>query len=181
MAASSPRLHGEACRFCDFYAIFSPSGEVLSPFLRGNFYPSRIVLSFNSTLESMMSILSVLAFPAVRSACLGQALSFVDPQPASLARATKRFELIKVTVGSRDAWQARQALLACADTAIVRCLPRHKDDKVELEIRFPAGQCDSVIDRILACLPQGEIGAITACASTRPRGHVASATHAHGF
>jgi hypothetical protein len=122
-------------------------GEVLSPFLRRNLYASSIVLSINSTQEFTMSILSVLAFPT------------------AFVRATKHFELIKVVVASKDAWQARKALLACPDTAIVRCLPRHKDNRVALEIRFPAGRGDAVIDRILSCLPYGEFGGVVACDS----------------
>ncbi len=94
---------------------------------------------------------------------------FVDQHPASFLRATKRFELINVVVASKDAWQARKALLACPDTAIVRCLPMHKDARVKLEIRFPAGQGDAVINQIIAFLPTGEIGGIVACATPIPR------------
>jgi hypothetical protein len=123
------------------------------------------VLSTNSTQEFTMSILSVLAFPAARASYRGHALTFVDQHPAAFVRTTKRFELINVVVASKDAWQARKALLACPDTAIVRCLPMHKDARVKLEIRFPAGQSDTVINRILSCLPHGEIGGILACAN----------------
>lgn len=130
-----------------------------------------------------MSILSVLAIPAARASHRGHALSFVDQHPASFARATKRFELINVVVASKDAWQARKALLACPDTAIVRCLPMHKDARVKLEIRFPVGQGDAVIHQIIACLPNGEIGGIIACANPfpRPRGSDSSVVHLHGF
>lgn len=130
-----------------------------------------------------MSILSVLTFPAVRALYRGHAMAFVDQHPAAFARAITRFELINVVVASKDAWQAREALLACADTAIVRCLPRHKDARVKLEIRFPAGQGDAVIDRVLACLPCGEIGGIVACANPClwPRGSHSSVVHRHGI
>lgn len=107
-----------------------------------------------------MSILSVLAFTAIKASRHGHAMAFVGEHPAAFRRAHARFELIKVVVASKDAWQARKALLACADTAIVRCLPRHKDDRVELEIRFPAGQGGEVIRRIMDSVPVGEIGCI---------------------
>lgn len=130
-----------------------------------------------------MSILSVLTFPAVRALYRGHAMAFVDQHPAAFARAITRFELISVVVASKDAWQAREALLACPDTAIVRCLPMHKDARVKLEIRFPAGQGDAVIDQVLACLPHGEIGGIAACATPRPKprtGH-SSVVQLHGI
>jgi hypothetical protein len=147
---------------CDLYAFFSPSGEVLSPFLRRHFYASPIVLSTNSTLEFTMSFLSVLTIPATSASYRGHAQTFVDQQPAAFVRTTRRFELINVVVASKDAWHARKVLLACPDTAIVRCLPMHKDPRVKLEIRFPAGQGDTVINRILSCLPHGEFGGILA-------------------
>jgi hypothetical protein len=141
------------------------------------------VLSINSTLEFTMSILSVLAFPAARVSYRGHALTFVDQHPAAFVRATKHFELIKVVVASKDAWQARKALLACPDMAIVRCLPRHKDDRVELEIRFPAGRGDAVIDRMLSCLPYGEFGGIVTCATPcpKPRSRRSSPVNLHEF
>lgn len=116
-----------------------------------------------------MSILSVLAFTAIKASRHGLAMAFLGEHPAAFRRIHARFELIKVVVASKDVLQARKAFRACADTAIVRCLPRHKDDRVELEIRFPAGQGDAVIDQVLACLPHGEIGGIAACATPRPK------------
>ena len=115
-----------------------------------------------------MSILSVLAFPAARASYRGHALTFVDQHPAALTRATKRFELINVVVASKDALLARKALQTYPDTAIVRCLPMHKDARVKLEIRFPTGRGDAVIDRILSCLPYGEFGGIVTCAKVLP-------------
>ena len=72
------------------------------------------------------------------------------------------YQQIKVVVPSRDAMLARRALLACPGAAIARCLPMHQDAKVQLEIRFPVGQGAAVMDQILACLPQGELGGICA-------------------
>jgi hypothetical protein len=112
------------------------------------------------TLESTMSILSVLTFPSVSASRHAHAMAFVGRQPAAIARATTRFELIKVVVTSKDAWQARKALAACPETAVVRCLPKHNEDKVALEIRFPAGQSGDVIRNILGSVPVGEIGCI---------------------
>lgn len=77
-------------------------------------------------------------------------------------------EQMNVLVASRDALLARRALLACPGTAIVRCLPMHHDAKVQLEIRFPAGQGAAVIGHILACLPHGEIGGIGRIGSPDP-------------
>ncbi len=114
-----------------------------------------------------MNILSVLGFRAAGASRHGHAMAFLDRHRATAPGFSTHFELLKVVVASRDALLARRALLACPETAIVRCLPMHKIDKVELEIRFPAGQGEAVIDQILACLPNGEIGAIAACASLR--------------
>ena len=107
-----------------------------------------------------MSILSVLAFTAIKASRHGHAMAFVGEHPAAFRRAHARFELITVVVASKDALLARKALLACPETTIVRCLPKHKEDKVELEIRFPAGQGGEVIRRIMDSVPVGEIGCI---------------------
>lgn len=107
-----------------------------------------------------MSILSVLAFTAIKASRHGHAMAFVGEHPTALRRTHARFELINVIVASKDVLQARKALLACADTAIVRCLPMHKDARVKLEIRFPAGQGGEVIRRIMDSVPIGEIGCI---------------------
>ena len=119
-------------------------------------------------MESTMSILSVLAFTATGASRQGRVMAFFDQHPAAFRRADACFELITVVVASKDALLARKALLACPETTIVRCLPKDKEGKVELEIRFPAGQGNAVIDRIIAALPNGEIGGIVACASPCP-------------
>ena len=123
-----------------------------------------------------MSILSILAFTAIKTSRKDHASAFVGNCPATFRRDQARFELIKVGVASEDALQVRKALLSCADMAIVRCMPMQKDDKVELEIRFPAGQGDTVIDRILAAVPNGEIGGIAACATPLPRSRASQAS-----
>jgi hypothetical protein len=130
-----------------------------------------------------MSFLSILAFTAVNASRQGHAKIFAEQPNGAGQRVDMRFELIMVVVASKDALQARRALLVCPDTAIVRCLPMHKDDRVELKIRFPAGQGDTVIDRILACLPHGEIGGVVVCATphARSRASHSSVVQLHGF
>ena len=130
-----------------------------------------------------MSILSVLAFSVTRNSLRGHAMAFVAQHPAAFARPTTRFELISVTVASKDAWLARKAMLACPDTHIVRSLPMHKEAKVKLEIRFPTGQGDTVIKQLLACLPNGEVGAVVASATPcqKPRMSNANIVSLHGF
>jgi hypothetical protein len=108
-------------------------------------------------LEFKMSRLPVLAFTVAHTMDRGHALVFFDPPPAS-EQLTKRFERIHVLVASRDVWLARKALLACPEAIIVRCLPMPNDARVKLDIRFPAGQGGAVINRILSCLPCGELG-----------------------
>ena len=66
-----------------FYAFFARTGPLLSPFLRRHLYASRIVLFITGTLESTMSILSVLAFAASHRS---HAEAFVDQQPAAWRR-----------------------------------------------------------------------------------------------
>lgn len=130
-----------------------------------------------------MSILSVLAFSVTRNSLRGHAMAFIAQHPAAFARPTTRFELISVTVASKDAWLARKAMLACPETNIVRSLPMHKEAKVKLEIRFPTGQGDAVIKQILACLPNGEIGASFASATPNPkqRGRYSNVVSLNGF
>jgi hypothetical protein len=91
----------------------------------------------------------------------------------------QRFDLLTITVASKDALLARRALLVCASTSILRCLPMHREDRVKLEIRFPAGQSDAVISRIMACLPNGEIGAIIRCGAPVHQGSRAGSNVVH--
>ena len=116
-----------------------------------------------------MSILSILAFQSAGALHRAYVPAFVDEQPAAQLRnhPSERYEMVNVMVASKDALQARKALLVCPATSILRCVPMHQADRVKLEIRFPAGQGEAVVSRILACLPNGEIGGIVACASPR--------------
>jgi hypothetical protein len=141
------------------------------------------VLFITSTLEFTMSILSVLALTTAGPSRLGRATAFAAEHLVATRRGNGCFELITVVVASKDALLARRALLACPETTIVRCLPKHKEDKVELEIRFPAGRGNAVIDSILAALPHGEIGGIVACASPCPtsRASLPSLVYRHDF
>ena len=90
-----------------------------------------------------------------------------QPAAARSVRAAGQFESMTLAVASRDALQARWALLACPGAGIVRCMPMHKVDRVKLEIRFPAGQGKAVVDSLLAGLPEGEIGGVVPCAGLR--------------
>jgi len=116
-----------------------------------------------------MSIFSILALPAANPANRGIAKSFTGHCPAAGRQAGTRFELICVVVASKDALLARRALMACPDTAVVRCLPMHTEATVKLEIRFPAGQGGAVIHQIIASVPHGQIGGIVACATVNLR------------
>ena len=120
-----------------------------------------------------MSILSILAFQAAGASHRAHVPAFADEQPAAQLRGhpSEPYEMVNVMVASKDALQARMALLACPATSILRCVPMHQADRVKLEIRFPAGQGEAVISRISACLPNGEVGGIVACASPRARPH----------
>ena len=123
-----------------------------------------------------MSFLSILAFTAVNVPHRSRAKTYAEQHAATFRRADAHFEQIKVVVASKDALLARKALLSCPYTAIIRCVPRHEDDRVELDIRFPAGHGDSVIDQIMACLPHGEIGGIVACATPHPKARASQAS-----
>lgn len=119
----------------------------------------------------MMGIFSILASLTTASATQrGFARGFVAQNPAAFRGPdAPRFALISVVLASKDALQARKALLACPQTVVVRCLPMSTDARVRLEIRFPAGQGDSVISQIVASVPNGQIGPIVACATECPK------------
>lgn len=112
-----------------------------------------------------MSILSVMAFAASHRS---HAKAFVDQQPAAWPRPRGQVRLasVAVTVAGRDALLVRRAVLGCPGAAVVSCLPMHREDKVKLEIRFPAGCADEVIHQVLAAVPAGEIGCVIRCAPT---------------
>jgi hypothetical protein len=74
--------------------------------------------------------------------------------------APRCYELVTVTVGSKEALTVRRALAGCADTSVVSCSPWPRDDKVRLQVRFPAGRADQVMRRVLAGVPSGEFGRI---------------------
>ena len=95
------------------------------------------------------------------------------------AIAPHRLQLVTAVVAARDALLVRRALLACSNTAIERCVPMRRDDKVKLEIHFPAGHGDEVIRQIMASVPEGEIGSIIGCAAPAPR-RAAARRDSHG-
>jgi hypothetical protein len=82
--------------------------------------------------------------------------------PHSGARAPLR-ESMTVTVAAREALTVRKAVVVLAGCSIERCVPMHHEDKVMLEIRFPAGQGNAVIERVVACVAEGVFGRVQAC------------------
>lgn len=66
--------------------------------------------------------------------------------------------VLDVTVHSRDALFVRRALVECEGAGILRCIPRLDENRVRLEIRLPEHMADEVMNRIMACVPDGEIG-----------------------
>ena len=78
-------------------------------------------------------------------------------------------ESMTVTVPAREALMARRAVLAAAGCSIERCVPMHHEDKVVLEIRFPVGEGDAVIERVMGCVAEGVFGRVQACAQPAPR------------
>lgn len=128
-----------------------------------------------------MSILSVLPFRSARAVHSSCSESFVEPQQAAARRHDDEcLEMIGVTVASRLALLARKALLACPGTAVERCVPLLGNEKVKLEVRFPAGQGKAVIGRILAGVPEGEVSGIFPCAKPRVQArHAGGATMRH--
>ncbi|MDW5442475.1 hypothetical protein [Polaromonas sp. SM01] len=131
-----------------------------------------------------MSIFSARVSPAAGVLHRGLSKVFSDePMATPRPPANPRFELVGVMVASKDVLQARKALLACPGTAILRCFPMPSDNRVKLEIRFPAGQVAAVMARIQACLLCGEIGGVVACAvpCVKPYREHAKVVHIHGF
>lgn len=78
-------------------------------------------------------------------------------------------ESMTVTVPAREALTARRAILAVAGCSIERCVPMHHEDKVVLEIRFPVGRGDAVIERVMGCVAEGVFGRVQACAQPASR------------
>lgn len=111
--------------------------------------------------------MGILPFLSLAGAMRIQARAFVDEHPAAWRkpRARARQELVTVAVAARDALLVRRAVIACPGAAVASCLPMHREDRVRLEIRFPAGCADALIHQVLAAVPSGEIGAVLRCAA----------------
>lgn len=108
-----------------------------------------------------MTMLSILALSAASTLRRDVAHAFPEsaafpPPPRTRTRAPR--EQVCVTVAASDALHVRRALVGCAGAAIARCLPLPVEDKVQLEISYPAGQGAAVIARVLRAVPQGLIG-----------------------
>ncbi|MES2185312.1 MAG: hypothetical protein V4505_12245 [Pseudomonadota bacterium] len=68
--------------------------------------------------------------------------------------------VLAVTVLGTDAWQVRRTLALVPGAGVLRCVPHLQDGRVRLDVLLPAGRVDEATDRVLACVVQGEIGAV---------------------
>lgn len=66
--------------------------------------------------------------------------------------------VMDVIVPSRDALSVRRALAPCPDAGILRCVPGLDDNRVRLEIRLASHRVDEVMQRVMACVPCGQLG-----------------------
>ncbi|CAM3648601.1 hypothetical protein [Polaromonas hydrogenivorans] len=73
-------------------------------------------------------------------------------------RAGLDWAVLDVTVPSRDALRVRRALVNCPQAGVLRCIPQLDEQRVRLEIRLPAHLAQDVMQRLMACLPSGEMG-----------------------
>lgn len=92
------------------------------------------------------------------------------------SQAGPQWVVLDITVHSCDALRARRALVDCPDTAVLRCIPLVDDKRVRLEIRLEEHMADEVMHRVMACLPDGEIGHLTTW-----RQHMQRHGLTHGF
>lgn len=88
--------------------------------------------------------------------------AYRDPMGSPLFSAASNdrphWVVVDVTVLSRDALAVRRALVTCPDAGILRCIPRLDENRVRLEIRLAPHSVDEVMQRIMACVPCGELG-----------------------
>ena len=90
---------------------------------------------------------------------------------AATARATDNdaFQVLDFTIPSVDAFRVRRALSSCERTGVLRCEPLlhpggaygNAAPRVRLWVRLPSSSYTSVLHRVLACVPEGEIGHLT--------------------
>lgn len=74
--------------------------------------------------------------------------------PRQVAASPSRpLEKMRVTVAACEAAQARQAVAACPNSRIERCLPWPADARVQLQIRHPAGQAAALRQRLQRAAP----------------------------
>jgi hypothetical protein len=108
------------------------------------------------------------------------------PGAASIApvvRETTTFHVLDITVASVDACRVRRALAVCDGVGVLRCEPllhtsaasEHAAPRVRLMVRLPLSRYAEVLHGVLACVPDGEIGALTSW-----RAHLRRCGVAHG-
>ena len=84
------------------------------------------------------------------------------------------WQVMDVTVPSRDALAVRRAVAACLGAGILRCIPRLDEQRVRLEIRLPASLAGDVMHRVMVCVPDGEIGHLMSWACHLQRHHLSA-------
>ena len=73
----------------------------------------------------------------------------------------RQLVVLDLTVPSAEAFRVRRLLAGCADTGVVRCIPRPHDSLVRLEIQLPADRVQDVLHLVMTLIPSGEVGALT--------------------
>jgi len=102
--------------------------------------------------------------------------AYRDPPGATPAVRETTFHVLDVTVASVDACRVRRALAGCAGVGVLRCEPllhanascEHAAPRVRLMVRLPLSSYADVLHCVLACVPDGEFGALSSwCAHLR--------------
>lgn len=95
--------------------------------------------------------------------------AYREPPGATPAVRETAFHVLDVTVASVDACRVRRSLAACEGVGVLRCEPllhphaacEHAAPRVRLMVRLPLSRSAEVLHAVLACVPDGEIGALT--------------------
>jgi hypothetical protein len=88
----------------------------------------------------------------------------------------RQLVVLDLTVPSGEAFRVRRLLAGCADTGVVRCIPRPHDSLVLLEIQLPADRVQEVLHLVMTLIPSGEVGALTSW-----KHHLTTHGLTHGF
>jgi hypothetical protein len=94
------------------------------------------------------------------------------PAAPKMTPAAAVLVVLAVTVLGTDAWQVRRTLATVPGAGVLRCVPHLQDGRVRLDVLLPADRVGEAMDRVLACVPQGEIGGIRSW-----QAHLAATTH----